>query len=822
MSAEDDEDQRLRSVALKNAESILLARQRAERELLAAKDALEQRTLELQQQRAWFEVTLSSIGDAVITADIEGKVTFLNPVAESMTGWNVSDARGKPLTGVFRIVNEYTRAPVDNPIARVLQTGRTVGLANHTALISKDGRMIAIEDSAAPIRDADGNITGAVMVFHDVSDRRRAEEALRDVQVRLDATLSAAEIGTWTWDIANDNVVADRNLAQMFALTPEVAAGASLDSYLAAAHLEDRPRLEQSIAEALSPEGGPLELDYRLVRPDGTVRWVTARGRPQRDEKGRATYLPGVIVDITERKAAEQARSMLAALVESSQDAIISKTLQGIIMTWNQGAERMFGYRPGEMVGQPILKLIPTHLAGEEVDILAKLRRGERIEHYETVRVRKDGTLIDVSLTVSPIKDSNGGIIGASKIARDITQKRRDDEALRELYAAAQGEIANRERAETALRENDRRKDEFLAILAHELRNPLAPIRQAALVAKMERASDAQKRWANDVIDRQVQHMALLLDDLLDISRVTRGTLELRKQPTELAAVVDAAVETARPILEARHHTFSIHLPTEPVVFSADPLRLAQVLSNLLTNAAKYTDPEGHVDLDASVETGELRISVTDSGIGIESDALEHVFTMFSQVKSAKDRSEGGLGIGLALSKGLVELHQGELSASSAGPGLGSQFIVRLPFVSAELPPDDRPDQATRRQESKFRVLIADDNKDGAESLATLLRMQGHEVIIARDGREALSEFERLKPTIVLLDIGMPELDGYEVARRIRQGENGAEVTLIAVTGWGQGNDKIRASDAGFDHHFTKPIDPERLEELLRRKDTTK
>jgi CheY-like chemotaxis protein/two-component sensor histidine kinase len=319
------------------------------------------------------------------------------------------------------------------------------------------------------------------------------------------------------------------------------------------------------------------------------------------------------------------------------------------------------------------------------------------------------------------------------------------------------------------------------------------------------------------VITRQVQNMALLLDDLLDISRVTRGTLELRKEPTELTAVVDAAVETARPILDARHHTLSIRLPPEPIVFSADPLRLAQVLSNLLTNAAKYTDPKGHVELRAIVTAGEILISVTDNGIGIASEALGRVFAMFSQVKSAQDRSEGGLGIGLALAKGLVELHEGQITAYSAGPGRGSEFTVRLPFVNADHRRGDPTSAAARCQAPKRRVLIADDNRDGADSLAMLLRMQGHEVTVVHDGREALAAFDKSQPTIVLLDIGMPELDGYEVAREIRDRAAGAGVLLIAVTGWGQRDDKKRAQAAGFDHHFTKPVDLVRLDELLRR-----
>ncbi len=375
---------------------------------------------------------------------------------------------------------------------------------------------------------------------------------------RLDATLRAAEIGTWTWDIRKDRFVADPNLSRMFSLSGDTPSAAGLESYFRGAHPEDRPLLEKTLNEALGEKIDSFELDYRLNRSDGAIRWVTARGATLRDENGVPTLLFGAVVDITERKAAETARATLAALVESSDDAILSKSLDGTIRTWNRGARRMFGYEAQEIVGQSIFKLIPPELSAEEVDILARLRRGERIEHYETTRVRKDGSRLEVSLMVSPILDSSGHIIGASKIARDITQQKHDEQTLKQLYGAARREISLREGAEAELRENDRRKDEFLATLAHELRNPLAPIRQAALISKSPAATDDQKRWAQSVIDRQVQTMALLLDDLLDVSRITRGTLELRKESVTLAAVVEAAVETARPILDARRHHFSV------------------------------------------------------------------------------------------------------------------------------------------------------------------------------------------------------------------------------------------------------------------------
>ena len=381
----------------------------------------------------------------------------------------------------------------------------------------------------------------------------------------------------------------------------------------------------------------------------------------------------------------------------------------------------------------------------------------------------------------------------------------------------AQREIESELRQQRDWRDADRRKDEFLATLAHELRNPLAPIRQAALISKAPTATDAQKRWSHDVIDRQVQHMSLLLDDLLDISRVTRGTLALRMQSTELATVIESAVETARPTIDTKRHVLSVDIPAEPVHFTADPLRVAQVLSNLLTNAAKYTDPEGEIRITACCVGEDVVICVVDSGIGISAAALPRVFNMFSQVHSNTDRSEGGLGIGLSLAKGLIELHGGTIEASSAGLGCGSEFTVRLPRRAAAGKSQNPATPAlAARPPRQRRILIADDNRDSAETLAALLRMEGHEVTSVHDGPVALSVFSELKPDVALLDIGMPGLTGYEVARKMRQSGPKVPLTLIAITGWGQDIDKERAFAAGFDHHLTKPVDPQRLVELLK------
>ena len=372
----------------------------------------------------------------------------------------------------------------------------------------------------------------------------------------------------------------------------------------------------------------------------------------------------------------------------------------------------------------------------------------------------------------------------------------------------------DRKTAEIGLREADRRKDVFLATLAHELRNPLAPIRNAAQMLGSSKLGADRLQWARSVIQRQVKHMAFLLDDLLDVARITQGKLDLKKQHITLNSVVDSAVEASRPLLDSKSHQLIVTLPAKTVYLEADPLRLSQVISNLLTNAAKYTDAGGHITLSGYMDNGLLALSVKDDGIGIPAESLRGIFAMFSQVEGAAVRSEGGLGIGLALVNGLTELHGGSVEVSSEGLGHGSEFIVKLPVLTTDVMPAlqvDAPTATVRRS----RILVADDNTDAADSLAMILEMAGHDVRVVHDGRAALSVAQSFRPDIVLLDIGMPQLNGYEVAQALRQEPWGGNITLIALTGWGQESDRLKAMDAGFDRHLTKPVDPDTLEQLM-------
>jgi signal transduction histidine kinase/ActR/RegA family two-component response regulator len=415
--------------------------------------------------------------------------------------------------------------------------------------------------------------------------------------------------------------------------------------------------------------------------------------------------------------------------------------------------------------------------------------------------------------------------LGAATLLRSIEvalRSRRRQYQVRDLLAAQQArEMALRDSEERlrlaidALRDADRRKDAFLATLSHELRNPLAPIRNAAEVLASPRLTPLQLRWTQNVIQRQATHMASLLDDLLELTRITQGKLQLRKQVCSIQSIVDAAVETARPLLERKKHQLLIRVPDDIPPFVADPVRLAQAVSNLLTNAAKYTDAGGRIELSARL--GErLTIAVQDDGIGIPAEQLEGLFVMFSQIPSAIGRSEGGLGVGLALVKGIAELHGGTVEAQSDGAGKGSRFVLTLPFEAGPASEAAAEEGPAVIPFGQLRVLVADDNRDAADTLSMLLSLQGCEVRTVYGGRAAISAAETFRPDVALLDIGMPEVDGYCAAKAIRQQRCGVDAYLIAITGWGQQDDKRRALEAGFAAHVTKPVDPGRLRDLLR------
>jgi signal transduction histidine kinase/ActR/RegA family two-component response regulator len=423
------------------------------------------------------------------------------------------------------------------------------------------------------------------------------------------------------------------------------------------------------------------------------------------------------------------------------------------------------------------------------------------------------------SVISTPLKNRSGSVIGMLSVHfRQPHHPSERDQRFLDLHARHAADFIERNRFEKALKEADRRKDEFLATLAHELRNPLSPIRNALEI--MQITSDAEAHAeARCIMERQVGQMVRLIDDLLDVSRITLGQVRLHKEKVELAAVVRDAVEACRPLMESLDHEFCVTLPLEPVYFDADPTRLTQVFSNLLNNAAKYSDRGAQINLTAERNGVELVVSVKDTGIGLPPEMLTQVFDSFTRVQQGKERARGGLGIGLTLVKRLVELHGGNIEARSDGPGKGSEFVVCLPISLAEVASEAPPGEEfqTWTNPLKTRILVVDDLRDSAESLARLLRIEGNEVRTAHDGLEAVALAADFRPGLVLMDIGMPRMDGYEACRRIRNLPFGSEVILVAVTGWGQAEDRRKSKAAGFDHHMIKPVEPLAIERLLQR-----
>ncbi|HEY2411457.1 MAG TPA: PAS domain S-box protein [Pirellulaceae bacterium] len=979
----------------------------------AARKAAQAQAEIIEQQREQLEVTLASIGDAVISTDDRGNITFLNPVAEELTGWSQQEAQGLPLVDVFKIVNEYTRHTVENPATRALREGVIVGLANHTVLISKDGTERPIDDSAAPIRRRDGSVLGVVLVFRDVVERRLAERTLRSQEklraARLAITqllaeaLSAAQAAQGILQAACDGLdwdlglywVVDRETntlrcAQSWHKFGGVVSefekvsrnctfvrGAGLPGRLwesgKPAWIVDLARdknfssLRPAVQEGLqSAFGCPIIAENRTL---GVIEFFS---RERREVDANLLEMMGAVSgqigQFIERSKAEEEIRLQARLLDSVAQAVIVTDDDGSIIYWNRFAETLFGWPASEALGRSILDfLVPASERKKTVALFDKLRAGQTFSGEMLVQRRgqkafpalvtqtpifgdekmlkavigvfSDNTerqrlehslrfLADASATLAMLVDyestlqqvaqlavpdfadwcaidlasTNGslervavahidpakvelakelhrryppdpragrGILHAFRTGRSdimtevsessMLERAVDDDHRRLLkeigvhsfmcvplrgrtralgvvtfVAADSGRLYNQSDLEFAeelarraaiaienaqlyadLREADRRKDEFLATLAHELRNPLAPIRSALEIQKLPGIDSAVVDETRDVMERQFQQLVRLVDDLLDVSRVMRGKIELRLEQVDLATIVARAIETARPLIETQGHSLKIEL-AEPLLVNADPVRLAQVVGNLLTNAAKYTEPGGQILLTAKRDGKQAVLTLRDNGIGIAREMLAEIFELFVQADHSPTRSQGGLGIGLTLVKNLVAMHGGAVSAHSEGLGQGSEFVVRLPLAAATVKraESSRP-QPSNTAAAGFRLLIVDDNEDAANSLAVLLRLQAHRVMVVHNGPDAIVAAAEFRPDAILLDIGMPGMDGYEVARQIRQRPDLAGIVIAALTGWGQEEDRRRTKAAGFNYHLVKPLDPKALDNLL-------
>jgi len=674
----------------------------------------------LRVSREWFSTALRSIGDAVIATDARGQVTFLNPVAEALTGWSLQEATGQPLPRVFAIQDEQTREPVRSPVDLVIERGAVIGLANHTLLTSRDGREIAIDDSAAPIRTNDGSLAGVVLVFRDVTAERRAadrREFLSRATVELNSSLD---------------------------YTTTLATVARLAV----------PRMADWCAVDVVEDGELRRLAVAHVDPS-KIAFVEELQRryPTDPRSGRGT------ANILKTGKAEMIAEIPQALIEAAaRDDHHLRLLREL---------ELHSY-----IGVPMASTAGTF--GAITLVTAESKRVYTAEDLEFARALADRAALAV------------------EHAR--------------LFRAA-------ERAKSEAEHANRTKDDFLAMLGHELRNPLAPIVTAVdLMRQRPHADHTRERLT---IERQVKHVVRLVDDLLDVSRIVHGRITLARERVELDHVVREALELAGPLIGERRHDVAVRVEPGLAVL-ADPVRLIQVLSNLLMNAAKYTEPGGHISIGVERAGSEVLLRISDDGMGIAPDMLSRIFELFVQAPQTIDRSRGGLGLGLPIVQSLVRSFGGTVSAESPGPGHGSRFVVRLPLHDAALPEPEPPARAPEADPRGLPILLVDDNVDALEMLTDALALLGHEPHPAANAAAALALAVRVRPRLALLDIGLPEMDGYELGRRLRELPGLGRLELVALTGYGQASDRERSRAAGFVAHLVKPVALDTIRQILR------
>jgi PAS domain S-box-containing protein len=867
------------------------------------------------------QTTLASIGDGVIVTDGEGLISFMNTEAERITGWNSVSARGQPLEEVFRIVNEATRQPADNPVTRAIQSGTVVGLANHTILLAHDGREIPIDDSAAPIRTTDGPVLGVVLVFRDASLQRAA--AL--TRTRLAAIVEFSGDAIITKDLNGIVQTWNASAQRILGYEPQEIVGRSITMIIPPERLDEETQILERLRRGLPSE----RLETIRVAKDGRRLHVSVSISPLKNSEGEVIGASKILHDVSDvvaaREALSQERELLATTLRSIGDGVIVTDAEGRVTFLNAEAEKLTGWKQSEASQRPlpeVFRIVNEETRREVESPVSKVLRHGNVVGLanHTLLLSRDGAEKPIDDSAAPIRQADGSLFGVVLVFRDFTERRRTERSLREseerfrrmadaapvmiwvsgldklctwfnkiwldfvgrsmeqelgngwaenvhpddldrcvqtyvesfdarrrfsmeyrlkrhdgeyrwvldtgvprygpdgVFAGYIGsciDITERQQAQEALRQEARRKDEFLAILSHELRNPLAPVRMAVTLLNKIGPPQPQLQELRDIIDRQTTHLTRLLDDLLDVSRISSGKIVLRRDRLNLAVAVSSAVESIRPQIDAAGHKLIVEFLNEPIYVEGDATRLSQVFANLLSNAARYTEKPGRIELTVSRDGDDAVFRVRDSGIGIAPDQLSHIFEMFAQLNQSTERGQGGLGVGLALARKLVELHGGTIHAKSEGLGKGSEFVVRIPALPHVPATALQKKESAAEAEQKTRtIVVADDNVDSATVLSALLRTAGHNVQTVHDGVAAVTAVLSGRPDVAILDIGMPKLNGYDAARQIRAGQRNHTV-LVAVTGWGQEEDKRKSNEAGFDYHLTKPVDLAALDKIL-------
>jgi PAS domain S-box-containing protein len=740
-------------------------------------------TERLQESEASFRMLAESIPHLVWTARADGVSDYCNQRMLAFVGRSLEDMcrPGAWLDSVHAGDRGRAEAAWQQALAAGAELRIDLRLCR-----AADGAASWHTMHAVPMHDQAGAVSRWFATCTNIDQRKQAEDRLRESELRLQRTFESSPLGIAF--VRVDGRIArcnDALLALLDRTHEDVAQGLYWPVLLA----PERTAAAREALVGLARGGrfGPAEEE--LLRPDGSrgTALVSAASIGVEDEHVLFA------VDLTQQKRTRAELAHLAAIVESSDDAILSKDLDGVIRSWNRGAEELYGYARREIIGKGVDTIVPPERKDELADIMSGLRRGESVRQRETVRLRKDGTRVDVAVTISPVRDEHGQVIGASTMARDIS---------------------DRKLAEQALRDASEQKDQFLAVLGHELRNPLAAIRGAAELLKLTHGGDPRLQRTQSILDRQTAHMAKLLDGLLDVSRIIRGKISLEAELVDLCVVLRDLVQDHAEQVERRGLAMQLDLPPEPLWILGDRVRLGQIFGNLLANALQFTQAPGTISLTSQTDEDQAVIVVRDTGTGIAPEFLPLMFEPFRQGSQPIDRGSGGLGLGLALVKGLVELHGGQVHAWSDGPGRGAVFTVRLPLAPAPAVDTGRP----RDRKGPQRVLVVEDNLDMAELLREMLLRGGHDVAMAHNGQQALELARELQPDLILCDIGLPGgMSGYDLARELRRDDRLRHTFLVAITGYGRPEDRAEADAVGFDAHLVKPVSVAAIQQLLNR-----
>jgi PAS domain S-box-containing protein len=768
-----------------------LVRRLSEAEALARACSADREALRQSEER--FRLFMDHSPTVAWIKDADGRHVYVSKTCEERFGIRLRDWYGRTDADLWPAATAEMFRKND---LEVLARDQVVQVVEET--VGADGSRRHWLNVKFPMRDTAGHrfVAG---VGIDITERRRAEEEARQRLREIEDLYRNAPVGLCVLDRELRWVRINERLAEFNGIP-------------VADHIGKRlPDLLPELAEACGPgiravlETGQPQHNIEIVsqtpaQPGVTRSWLEHL-LPITDERGQVIGLSIVVEETTDRRRAEAAlresEERLRLAQESARLGVWEWDLRTGVVRASGDLEQLYGYPQGTSNGSDSSFADRVH-----PDDLPDLRRtlDTAVAAHEPFdadfRVRMpDGTIRWLNCKGSAAYDLAGSPERVFGVNVDITE---------------------RKVAEEALREADHRKDEFLATLAHELRNPLVPIRNAVEILKHHGPPDSGAQRVHELIERQVQHLVRLIDDLLDVSRISRGKLQLRKERVPLAGVLERALEVTRPLIERAGHDLEVSLPPQPIHLDADPVRLAEVFSNLLDNACKFTERGGRIRLSVACDGTEVAVRVADSGIGITPEHLDGIFDMFVQLPATADRVRSGLGIGLALTRGLVEMHGGRIQAYSAGLGKGCTFTVRLPVAAVtSVPRREGPDPKRARDTTACRVLVVDDHPEVRESLAMLLELQGHEVATARDGLEAVEVAEQLRPDLVLLDLGMPRLDGYGACRRLREQAWGKDLKIVALTGWGQDGDRRQTKEAGFDHHLVKPVAPAALLEVV-------